>query len=144
MQAMDHERTQAGTEDRSDRRAYHIRSLMDQRSRQQGGSRGTTFLVKFGRDRERTRYRLDFEGGQHDSGRPIPLMENILYAQRLLTEYMMPQQAAPRLSAPVLHSVLVKAAALPGEYSGHGMQVRSEEQDDQIHGLTNSYPSARF
>lgn len=43
------------------------------------------------------------------------------------------QQAAPRVSIPILHSLQVKSGAgLPREYAGHGMQVRSEEQDARV------------
>lgn len=69
-----------------------------------------------------------------------PLTEKSLDTQRALTEHVVSQQVAPRMSAPIPQSVSVRSAAgLPGEFTGHRTQEQTEEQDYRVEGFTTRY-----
>lgn len=65
----------------------------------------------------------------HDNNRLIPLVENLLDAQRTLTEYVVPQHV-PRVSAPASMPVM-STTAYPAECVGHQTQVPKHERQDK-------------
>lgn len=87
MQVMRRARMQPRTGDRRDEPAYHTRSRVDQRSRQQGGDTWQEALLSGPGEIGKLR---DLDGTSkvvsHDDDRFIPLMEKILDAQRFLTD----------------------------------------------------------
>lgn len=123
---MEQARTQARTEDHTYGPAYRAGGRVDQQSRQQwGGMEESTFLSGSGEMGKLQDTDANPKMVSHDDGRFTPSMEKILDTQRTLDAHAVSQQAAPRLNAPVLRSVPVKlAAGLPGDYAGHGTQVR--------------------